>query len=61
MATGLPGATVDEPLQLATALDWLERGKDFADALHLARSAHGREFIIFNQKFAKRAKDLACL
>jgi hypothetical protein len=58
---GLPGMTVEEPLQLATALDWLEGGMDFADALHLARSGHCSNFVTFDQKFAKRAKALATI
>ena len=58
---GLPGMTVEEPLQLATALDWLESGMDFADALHLARSSHCSAFVTFDQKFAKRAKTLTTI
>ena len=56
---GLPGMTVEEPLQLASALDWLGGGMDFADALHLARSSHCSAFVTFDQKFASRAKALA--
>ncbi len=55
---GLPGVTVEEPAQMAIALDWLESGMDFADALHLARSSHCRDFVTFDQKLAKRAKTL---
>ncbi len=58
---GLPGMTVEEPAQLATALDWLEGGMDFADALHLVRSGHCRVFITFDQKLASRAKVLATI
>lgn len=55
---GLPGMVVEEPARLATALDWMEGGMDFADALHLARAAHCREFLTFDRKFAKRAAAL---
>ncbi|MDP9057324.1 MAG: type II toxin-antitoxin system VapC family toxin [Pseudomonadota bacterium] len=56
---GLPGIAVEEPAQIAQALDWMSRGMDFADALHLARSAHCSAFVSFDRKLAKRAKDLA--
>jgi predicted nucleic-acid-binding protein len=55
---GLPAITVEEPLILATALDWLEHGMDFADALHLARSTHCTAFVTFDQKLARRAATL---
>ena len=58
---GLPGVTVEEPVQLSTAIDWLEGGMDFADALHLARSSHCSAFVTFDQKFAKRAKALTTI
>lgn len=55
---GLPGMSVEEPAQLALAIDWMEGGMDFADALHLARSAHCSEFLTFDRKFAKHAEAL---
>ncbi|MDR3435304.1 type II toxin-antitoxin system VapC family toxin [Telmatospirillum sp.] len=55
---GLPGMSVEEPTLLATALEWLEGGMDFADALHLARSGHCTAFVTFDRKFAKRAQAL---
>ena len=58
---GLPGITVEVPAELAIALDWLEGGMDFADALHLARSSHCSAFVTFDQKFAKRANALATI
>ena len=58
---GLPGMSVEEPLELAIVLDWLEGGMDFADALHLARSSHCSAFVTFDQKFAKRAKALTTI
>jgi len=56
---GLPGLTMEEPEQVAMALEGLEQGMDFADALHLARSGHCREFVTFDRKLAKRAKGLS--
>ena len=55
---GLPGMSVEEPAQLALALEWMELGMDFADALHMARSGHCTEFLTFDRKLAKRAKAL---
>jgi len=55
---GLPGISVEEPEHLAMALDWLEGGMDFADALHLVRSSQCSEFITFDRKFTKRAQAL---
>lgn len=52
---GLPGVSVEEPAQLATALEWMEGGMDFADALHLARSAHCSAFVTFDRAFVRRA------
>gem|GEM_PF-7013195 len=53
---GLPGMSVEEPAPVAIALEWLEGGMDFADALHLARSNHCSAFVTFDRKFAKRAE-----
>jgi predicted nucleic-acid-binding protein len=58
---GLPGMTVEDPLPLASALDWLEAGMDFADALHLARASQCSAFVTFDQKLAKRAKGLTAI
>jgi predicted nucleic-acid-binding protein len=52
---GLPGVTVEEPLVLAQALDWMESGMDFADALHLAKAAGCAAFLSFDRKLAKTA------
>lgn len=41
------------------ALDALDAGLDFADALHLARSSRATSFLTFDQRLAKRAKALA--
>ena len=52
---GLPGVTVEEPPVLAQALDWMESGMDFADALHLAKAAGCAAFLSFDRKLAKTA------
>ena len=56
---GLAGITLEEPAEVAQALDWLGQGMDFADALHLAKSGHCSAFVTFDRKLVKRAKDLA--
>ena len=58
---GLPGVNVENPVHLATALDWVEGGMDFAEALHLARSGHCSAFISFDQKLAQRARPLTTI
>lgn len=35
---GISGVTIEEPIRVAQALDWMAGGMDFADALHLAGS-----------------------
>jgi len=41
------------------ALDAFDKGLDFADALHIARSSRASRFATFDQRLAKRAKGLA--
>ena len=40
------------------ALDAFDKGLDFADALHLARSARASRFATFDRRLAKRANGL---
>ncbi|MCC6940125.1 MAG: type II toxin-antitoxin system VapC family toxin [Novosphingobium sp.] len=56
---GLSQVTVEEVGAVAQALDWTAKGLDFADALHLARSAHCSAFVTFDRKLASKAKGLA--
>ena len=53
---GLPTVTVEDGASVAAALDLAERGLDFADALHLARSGHCEGFVTFDRKLVKAAK-----
>jgi predicted nucleic-acid-binding protein len=55
---GLPHVSLEEPAVIARALDWLRRGMDFADGLHLAKSAGCDAFVSFDQDFAKIAEKL---
>lgn len=54
---GLPGVFVEEPAILAATLDRMAGGMDFADALHLAKSAGCAAFLTFDRKLAKAAKN----
>lgn len=53
---GLPGVTVEAPMVLATAIDWMRDGMDFADALHLARAEGYSDFLTFDKKLIRAAK-----
>jgi predicted nucleic-acid-binding protein len=53
---GLRTVTIEDTPIVAAALDLAERGMDFADALHLGKSADCEGLVTFDQKFVKRAK-----
>ncbi len=53
---GLPTVTVEDAALVAAALELAEKGMDFADALHLGRSAHCEGFVTFDRKLVKVAK-----
>ena len=51
--------TVEDRDAVLIALDALDKGLDFADALHIARSGRATAFATFDQRLAKRALSLA--
>lgn len=51
--------TLEDRHAVLVAVDAFDKGLDFADALHLARSARAAGFATFDQRLAKRAKALA--
>jgi predicted nucleic-acid-binding protein len=55
---GLDAVRVEDPTAVADALEWYERGLDFADALHLASSGAAECFATFDRKMAQRATPL---
>lgn len=57
---GLPTVTIEDAAVVAATLDLAEKGMDFADALHLGRSAHCDGFATFDRKFVKAAKAAGC-
>jgi predicted nucleic-acid-binding protein len=56
---GLPRVTLEDPTVAARALDWMQKGMDFADALHLAKAAGCEAFVSFDQQFAAVANALS--
>lgn len=58
---GIPGITLEEPIEIALAFDWMTKGMDFADALHLARSGHCSAFVTFDRKLVKRARGITAI
>ncbi len=58
---GLSSVDLEEPARVAIALDWHERGLDFADALHLAARRSTDAFVSFDKKLVRRASLLTDL
>ncbi len=56
---GLPHVALEDPALSARALDWMERGMDFADALHLAKAAECEAFISFDRRLAAAGNRLS--
>lgn len=53
---GLPGMTIEDEALVAAALDRVECGMDFADALHLGKAGHCKAMVTFDRKFIKAAR-----
>ena len=53
---GLPNVRLEDAAAAAQALQWQQRGLDFADALHLASKGKAASFASFDAKFAKSAR-----
>ncbi len=51
--------TLEDRDAVLGAIDAFDKGLDFADALHLARSSRASGFATFDQGLAKRARGLA--
>ena len=52
---GLPAIHTTAAARLLLAIEWHERGLDFADALHLAGSQNAETFLTFDQAFIRKA------
>ena len=55
---GLPRVTVEDAGLAAQALDWMEAGIDFADALHLTKTEGCDAFVSFDRRFVRAANRL---
>ena len=53
---GLPGMAIEDPRNVAYALELFGHGLEFADALHLASRPDGASFITFDEALVRRAK-----
>ena len=53
--------TLEDRDAVLIAVDAFDKGLDFADALHLARSSRASGFAAFDQRLAKRAKALGLM
>ena len=51
--------TLEDRDAVPAAVEAFDKGVDFADALHVARSSRASGFATFDQRLAKRAKSLA--
>lgn len=58
---GISHVTLEDRDAVLAAIDALDKGLDFADALHLLRSSRASGFATFDKRLAKRAKALALL
>jgi predicted nucleic-acid-binding protein len=57
----LPSVTLEHAHRVERALEWAERGLDFADALHLASAKDCREMLSFDRKFVRAAAQVSDL
>ena len=55
---GIAHVTIEDRDAVLAALDAFDKGLDFADALHVARSSRASTFSTFDQRLAKRSKAL---
>jgi predicted nucleic-acid-binding protein len=58
---GLPRVTLEEPVLANQAFNWLERGMDFADAVHLAKTEGCEAFVSFDRRLAATARRVGAI
>jgi predicted nucleic-acid-binding protein len=56
---GIEHIALEDRDAVLVAVDAFDKGLDFADALHLARSSRASRLATFDQRLAKRARGLA--
>ena len=55
---GLSNVLIENPQIVFEALNWYDKGFDFADALHLSSSSKAAQFATYDKKFIKKASGL---
>jgi predicted nucleic-acid-binding protein len=58
---GLEHVSSEEPARIRQALDWMEEGLDFADALHLAGAQGCEALVTFDKALIRKATRLGSL
>lgn len=58
---GLANVTIEDAPNVHDAIRMMDKGIDFADALHLTGSIAAKRFATFDAKLAKRARGVASL
>lgn len=56
---GLTNVHLRDAAEMTLALEWYGRGLDFADALHLAQSAHCTRMMTFDRRFVARSEGIS--
>jgi len=56
---GLPTMDTEDAVQVALAIDWYEKGMDFADALHLTSSCEANGFATMDARMSRKALQVA--
>lgn len=54
----IPHVTLEDRDSVLLALDALDKGFDFADALHVVRASRASSFVTFDRRLVKRAQSL---
>jgi predicted nucleic-acid-binding protein len=57
--TSIEHISLEDRNAVLAAVDAFDKGLDFADALHMARSSRASAFATFDRRLARRAKGLA--
>jgi predicted nucleic-acid-binding protein len=58
---GLEHVSTEDPARIGKALDWMEDGLDFADALHLAGAQGCEAFVTFDKALTRKASRLGSI
>jgi hypothetical protein len=56
---GLSNVHLEDSTAVAQAIEWLDAGLDFADAIHLASCREAKSFATFDKHFAKQTAKLS--